>query len=51
MVLRIAKLLEKTSRHESVQAAWTDDGKILALLKNNIKIVVDYKTDLNATSC
>ena len=45
LTLQNAKLLEKTSSHESVVAAWSDDGKILALLSNNKKVVVDSKTD------
>lgn len=42
-----AKLLENTSAHDKVQAAWSDEGKIVALLKNNKKIVVDRRTNLD----
>lgn len=42
-----AKLLENTSAHKNVKLAWSDEGKIVALLKNNKKILVDRKTNID----
>lgn len=47
LTLQNAKLLERTNACDSVRAAWSDEGKIIALLNNNKKTVVDMKTDLD----
>lgn len=47
LTLQNAKLLERTSSEEIVKSAWSDEGKILALLKNNKTILVDSKTDFS----
>ena len=50
---RNAKLLEKTSELENVQSVWSDQGKIIALLKNGTQtgkkntMVVTLSTDLS----
>lgn len=45
-----AKLLETVSRKEEVRNAWSDEGRIIALLQNGRKIKVDIDTNLNRLS-
>ena len=45
-----ARLLENTSAHDQVKAAWSDEGKIVALPKNNKKLVVSRLSDLDKVS-
>lgn len=45
-----AKLLEAVSEHNKVKSAWSDEGRIIALLKNNRKIVVKQLSDLDFIS-
>jgi hypothetical protein len=40
-----AKLLETVSAREEVSTAWSDDGKIIALLLNGKKVRFDIETD------
>ena len=47
LTIQNAKLLEKTSRHDRVQAAWSDEGRIIALLHSGEKMTVDSKTNLD----
>lgn len=44
---RNAKLLEKVSALDFVKSAWSDNGKIVAMLQNGSKTTVDHKTDLS----
>jgi len=48
LTLQNAKLLEKVSAKDSVTSAWSDGGKIIALLKDKSKVVIDGKTDLDS---
>lgn len=41
-----AKLLENTSQHPNVKNAWSDDGKIIALLQSGVKIRVHIHSNL-----
>lgn len=43
-----AKLLEKVSHHSNVKNAWSDDGKIIALLHSGIKIRVKLNSNLQS---
>jgi len=44
-----AKLLQDTKALESVSKAWSDDGRIIALLKDDTtKVLINWKTDLSA---
>lgn len=42
-----AKLLEMVSRRDEIQSAWSDEGKIIALLRNGRKIKVGLDSNLN----
>lgn len=42
------KLLQKTVEKENVKSAWSDDGRIIALLQSGRKVPVDLRSDLNA---
>ena len=43
-----AKLLEDVSGHEKVKAAWSDEGRIVALLNDNRKFGVARLSDLDS---
>jgi hypothetical protein len=45
-----AKLLESVSNHDKVKTAWSDEGRIVVLLKNNRKFTVRQLGDLDAES-
>jgi exosome complex exonuclease DIS3/RRP44 len=45
-----AKLLENVASHSKVKVAWSDEGKIIALLTNNNKYVVSQLSDLDKVS-
>ena len=47
LTLQNAKLLERASAHDSVIAVWSDEGKIIAFLKNKKKMTIDWKTDFD----
>lgn len=40
------KRINEASKVENVTKVWSDDGKIIALLDTDEKILIDYKTDL-----
>jgi len=47
LTIQNAKLLEKTKELETVESAWSHEGKIIALLKTGTSMVVNWKTDLD----
>lgn len=47
LTLKNAKLLEEVTRRDSVKNAWSDEGKIIALLHSGRKVKVTLGCDLN----
>ena len=47
LTLKNAKLLETVSRKEEVQSAWSDEGRVIALLQNGRKVRVGLDVNLN----
>lgn len=46
LTIQNAKMLESVSHNDCVKAAWSDDGKNIAPLKNDKKVVITSRTDI-----
>lgn len=48
LTVKNAKLLQNVTERQNVKSAWSDEGRIIALLQSGKRVVVDLATDLTA---